>query len=154
MSFEVRLGSSSDAPELARLRLLAELEDRQAATDQSLFIAQFVRWAAAELSGPDWKVWVADREGHLVGHVYLQEIHKVPRARLAGRTWGYLTAFYVQAESRREGIGARLVEAAVMWARVSKLEFVAVWPSPQSVALLRRLGFSGDEEVLHFELDR
>src|SRR5690348_4965714 len=122
-----------------RWRMHIEEEDSQIGYEQ--FVTRFTAWAHRALTDERWRVWVAVTDLGIVGHVYLENVDKVPRPVERAGAWGYLTAFYVEEPFRNRGVGRRLLRAAFDGAISSGLEFVQVWPSKRSVELYERNGF-------------
>jgi GNAT superfamily N-acetyltransferase len=100
-------------------------------------------------------VWVAEREGRLVSQIWVQVIHKVPRpGRFEGHNrYGYVTNVYTEPDLRGQGIGGRLLERVVQWAREQRLEFLVVWPSEESVRFYERGGFHASPDALELQFE-
>ncbi|MBU0493867.1 MAG: GNAT family N-acetyltransferase [Chloroflexi bacterium] len=142
-----------DAVELARLRW--DFDREYALTShQSLddFAPGFAAFLKRALGSGQWVIWVAEREGRLIGHIYVQAILKVPRPGLLNRWYGYVTNVYVEPDARSAGIGSAILSRVIAWAREARLEFLIVWPAEPSVEFYARQGFapSPDALELHF----
>jgi GNAT superfamily N-acetyltransferase len=141
----IRPATVEDAAELSRLRWDFRAEAGTPATRaRSAFddeMRAFVRDALA--GGTPWRAWVAEDGGRLVGCVWLQLVGKVPhpgRSR-AERPVAYLTNMYVEPRRRGAGLGRRLLDAAVAFARDRGLDGVALWASERSTPFYERAGF-------------
>jgi GNAT superfamily N-acetyltransferase len=151
----IRMAKLADGRELARLRWDFS-PDEVASSGHTFteFEAAFREsWANAVASG-NWTVWVAEMGGHLVSTVWVQVIHKVPRpGRFGGQNrYGYVTNVYTVPGLQGRGIGSEVLRAVLHWAHAEELEFLVVWPSPESVSFYERHGFrpSPDALELHF----
>jgi len=97
------------------LRLLTEhavLDPRVAVADDAL-----VRWSndfPYAVAREQARIFVADQEGTLVGFISARLWTPLPI--YAETTEGYIDELYVVPEARRQGVGARLVQAVKAWA--------------------------------------
>ena len=62
----------------------------------------------------------------------------------------YLSNLYVIPDERG-GIGTRLMEAAVEWSRVNKIDRVVLWPAKRSITLYLRFGFTHSGDVMELQ---
>ena len=85
---------------------------------------------------------VAENAGEVVACVFLQLVEKVPSPGRETNHWGYLTNFYTSPEYRGRGIGRQMLDALINSAQEKDLELLIVWPSPESVSIYERAGFS------------
>jgi ribosomal protein S18 acetylase RimI-like enzyme len=143
----IRPANESDLPYLGRLgALLMEthyLFDRQRfmapRANSSEGYAWFLR---TQLQQKDAVVYVAERDGTIVGYVY---------AALEPTSWkelreaaGFIHDVVVDESSRREGVAGLLVEAAIEWLRAYGAPRVMLWTAEQNAAaqrLFESLGF-------------
>jgi GNAT superfamily N-acetyltransferase len=143
----IRPATVADANELARLRWTFRVEaGTPASLDRDAFGAEmggFVTDALAE--GSDWRAWVAEADGRLVGCVWLRLLERVPHPNLprGARPIAYLTNMFVEAELRDAGLGRRLLEVALGAARSDAADGVVLWPSDRSRPFYERAGFRG-----------
>jgi predicted N-acetyltransferase YhbS len=143
----IRAAMVADADELARLRWTFRVEaGTPASLDRDAFAAQmrgFVEDAFAD--GSDWRAWVAETGGRLVGCVWLRRVERVPHPNLARgvRPIAYLTNMYVEPELRDAGLGRRLLDVALDAARADEADGVVLWPSDRSRPFYERAGFHG-----------
>ena len=89
---------------------------------------------------PGWsRVWIADEQGEIVGHVALMALAEPPSAHRA------LVGVGVLEPHRRRGIATRLLEVAIDWARgqpqLAWLDAEVFAHNEPSLSLHRRLGF-------------
>ena len=153
---QLRPATPNDADELARLRWTFRVEHGTPA-DRTFeeFLDEFRRFATEVLAeGSTWRAWVAEEGDRLVGCVWFQLIEKVPHP--SRRRWqrpiGYVTNMYVEADLRNDGLGSRLMHAALAFAREREVSEVVVWPSERSVSFYRRAGFGPEEAPLLLDL--
>jgi len=152
----LRPATPDDADELARLRWAFRVEHGTPA-DRTFddFLNEFRGFATDVLSeSSPWRAWVAEDGDRLVGCVWFQLVEKVPHP--SRRRWerpiGYVTNVYVEPDLRNGGLGARLMEEALAFAREREVAEVVVWPSPRSVSFYRRAGFGPEEAPLLLDL--
>ena len=150
----IRQATEADGAELARLRWDFSPEE-VAASGQSFeqFSAGFHDFLASALATGNWTVWVAEHAGRLVANIWVQAVHTVPRPGRFGRRYGYVTNVYTEPELRGQGIGSRLLERTIEWARDQRLAFLFLWPSEESVSFYQRAGFRYSSETLELYLD-
>ncbi|GGD78513.1 GNAT family N-acetyltransferase [Paenibacillus nasutitermitis] len=146
----IRLAALADINELVQLRWDFSNEER---TDPAGGFEDFQQICSAFLAkaieGGDWYIWVAEAEGKIVSHMYLQLIHKVPRpGKSPDPCYGYVTNVYTRPGYRNRGIGGRIHTAMEQWSKDNRIEFLIVWPSSESVRFYARSGFSPCEEAM------
>src|SRR5262245_15356403 len=99
----------------------------------------------------DQAVFVAEREGELLGWVHVQEF-----LSLASDPAGLVTGLVVDPAARRRGLGRGLMEAAEGWARARGLATLRLRARVERTgahAFYRRLGFELAKEQLQFRKD-
>jgi GNAT superfamily N-acetyltransferase len=100
-----------------------------------------------------WRAWVAVGDRAIVGQVWLRILHKIPNPVAEPETHGYLSNLYVT-PSARGGTGSLLLDTAITWARSNEIDRVVLWPSPRSVTLYLRHGFSHGGEVMELHVSK
>jgi ribosomal protein S18 acetylase RimI-like enzyme len=149
----IRAATPDDGHELARLRWDFRVEHGTPA-DRAFgdFVDEFLGFAREVLAdGAPWRAWVAEEGDRLVGCVWFQLVEKVPHPsrRRWERPMGYVTNVYVEPDLRNEGLGGRLMDEALAFARERRVAEVVVWPSARSFSFYRRAGFGpGDAPLL------
>lgn len=149
----IRRATIDDARPLAELRweFRAGPEmlhpDDPPVEDRGMFLTRCADWMRAELASGRWRVWVAERDGRIVGQVWLNTIVKVPNPAGERERHGYLSNLYVT-PSARGGTGTRLLEAALEAAASSGVDRVVLWPSEGSRSLYLRYNFTPNGDVL------
>ncbi|TLS52835.1 GNAT family N-acetyltransferase [Paenibacillus antri] len=142
-----------DIPHLIKMRFDFTAESKE--IDASLYEAFYQECLAFFEETKDtkrWYIWVAELEGELVSHIYVELIDTVPRPGRKKSPWGYVTNVYTVPEYRSQGIGGKIMDEIKQWAKENGVTFFIVWPSEASVDFYRRHGFEKAEEAmeLHF----
>lgn len=140
----IRRAVPDDAYTLARLRheMWNEMDpDRPAASDYRERL--FVYWYET-LSAGRTVAWLAEGAAGPVGMVALL-LHHHPPVPISERRRGYVTAVYVRPESRRQGLGRALMEAAIDFAREQGLQRLELRTSQAGRPLYTALGFKVQE---------
>jgi GNAT superfamily N-acetyltransferase len=142
-----------DAGVLAQLRWEgADVEQRPRIQVREEFAADFREFVRTAVDGDEWVIWVAEREGRVIGHAYLAVVGMVPWPGRLARRWGHLSGLYVVPEERGKGAGSGLVQRAVEWAKDAGLEFLLLTAEGGHVALYERAGFTSSKDLLELEL--
>lgn len=154
----VRRASAADAAALAasRYRFRTTFDSPRPATEGAAFEteAAFIERAAplveGFLRGGRWHAWIAESDGRICGHLFLQLIDKMPNPdprepeRLA-----YLTSFFVEPGLRDHGVGAALMEQLETFAQGSDVEkILIVGTTVRSRSLYARRGFAPAPDLL------
>jgi len=144
----VRRATPDDAGALAGLRWehCFELGGYPGSGDTALgreeFDAAFADFLRESIGSGRWSVWLAEDGDGPVGTLSVQRVAAVPTPWRTVRGWGYVTSVQVVPHVRGRGVGRLLMDTAVAWAREEGLEMLHLWPSPDSVAFYRAVGFS------------
>jgi ribosomal protein S18 acetylase RimI-like enzyme len=146
----IRQARPTDVDELAALRREFTFEEG-AGDERPDYETEFRAFLTEALERSSWQVWVAELGGHIVAHVYVALVDKVPRPIREHRRIAYLTNVYTRPECRGRGIGGRLLDRAQEAAREADVELMLVWPSEESIDFYRRHGFSSPGEPLVWE---
>lgn len=149
----LRTAGAADAAELARLRYEFRAAERPAVESRDVFVARCAPWMRERLApGSPWHCIVAERDGAMVGHVWLEVVDKVPNpGGNEPERHIYLTNLYVRPDARG-GPGSALVEAALAWCRERGADTVILWPSEKSRTLYLRYGFGPSPDILALSL--
>jgi GNAT superfamily N-acetyltransferase len=143
----IRRAEERDVPELGRLG--ADLMRAHYAFDAQRFLAPgadpengYAWFLGTQLRDPDAAIFVAERDGRVVGYVY---------AGIEPRSWkelrdvaGFIHDVLVVDGARGAGIGARLMRAASDWLATRGVARVMLWTAERNDAaqrLFARLGF-------------
>ena len=135
----IRLATEADAEHLAALRRAWVEELSGPLDDGGEFERQFAAWYEGER---DVRTsWIAFRGDDVVGMLNLTEFRRMPRPGVAPARWGYIANVFVLEAHRDAGIGAQLLDAAVVEAKSRGYARLVLNPSPRSVPFYRRAGF-------------
>ena len=149
----VRSATPDDAPMLAKLRFELRASLHELREDEAAFVERCTRWMSERLSKADrWRCWIAEREGIVIGAVWVQLIEKIPNPIAAPECYVYLTNFYVRPERRGNGVGSQLLDAALSWSKSNKAELVLLWPTERSKTLYARHGFVAADDFMELVL--
>lgn len=149
---DVRPAAGEDAEALAALRWEFRAGRRPPTEDREAFLSRCAAWMRRELSAPGpWRAWVAVGDRDICGQVWLQLFDKLPNPVDEEERLAYLSNLYVE-PSARGGVGVRLLESALAFAAASGVDRVVLWPSPRSVPLYERHGFTRTGEVMELKL--
>ena len=151
---EIRSASSADAGAMAELRWEFRTSRLPPAETHDVFVKRCAPWMRRALTnGNSWHAWVAVVDKAIVGQVWLNTVHKVPNPVAELETHGYISNLYVR-PSARGGLGTRLLDAALKFAQTNGIDRVVLWPSPRSVTLYLRHGFSHGGEVMELKVSK
>ena len=143
----IRRAEERDVTDLGRLG--AALMRAHYAFDRERFLAPganpeegYARFLGSQLDDDDAVIFVAERDGRVVGYVY---------AGIEPRSWkelrdvaGFIHDVLVDDDVRSHGIGARLVAAAAEWLTARGVARVMLWTAERNTSaqrLFERLGF-------------
>jgi len=149
-----RLATEGDVHALAEMRwdFRTETVERPPTIAKEEFAASCAEFFRRALGEGRWVCWLAEEDGQIVSHMFIQRIRKIPNpCRLHGE-FGYITNAYTRPPFRGKGIGAALLQRVKEWARQQDLELLILWPSDTSVAFYERAGFSSEHEILQCRL--
>ena len=154
----IRVASAADAGILAasRYRFRTTFDSPQpdardaAFETEAAFVGRAVPLIENFLRGGRWRAWIAEHDGRICGHLFLQLVDKLPNPdprepeRLA-----YLTSFFVEPDVRDRGVGAALMqqlEAFAQWSDVEKILIVGT--TVRSRSLYARRGYASAPDLL------
>jgi len=138
----VRLAQAQDLDQLVRLRRDFTLEDDPEAELVDGYEPQCRTFLERALTGERWRIFVAETDGEVVSHAYVELVDKVPRPTREAPYWGYVTNMYTVPAQRGRGIGAAVLGEVTAWADRAALELLIVWPSDESRSFYARHGFA------------
>jgi GNAT superfamily N-acetyltransferase len=145
-----RRAGTSDADELARLRWIWRAVERNEKGLVDRFREEFAAWILEhERSHVPYLVEVG---GSAVGMAWFAIIERVPGPEIWKRLSGHIQSVYVTADHRDGGLGSLLIQELIQGARDEGLDYLIVHPSQRSFPFYRRLGFTGEGDLLFLEL--
>lgn len=147
----VRLVGAGDAALVAALRRAWTEEQLEAPVDDPSYPDRFAAWWAAETDRR--LIWVATVAGTPVGMLNVTVFERMPRPDRPPSRWGYLGNAFVLRRHRNSGIGARLLAAAVSYARNAGFVRLVLAPSERSVPFYQRAGFRPANDLMLLDLD-
>jgi len=151
---DIRSATSADAASLAELRWEFRTSRLPPAETHDVFVRRCAPWMRRELTNAtSWRAWVAVSNKAIVGQVWLNTVHKIPNPVAELETHGYISNLYVK-PSERGGVGTRLLDAVLKWSQANGIDRVVLWPSPRSVTLYLRHGFSHGGEVMELKVSK
>jgi len=146
----IRLAHASDALSLARMRYALRASTGKAIETEVDFVQRCLPWMAQHLEADAWRCWVAEREGKMIGNLWLQRIEKIPNPTSESEYYAYITSFFVTESARGKGIGSSLLSTSLTWCREHEVQAVILWPTDKSRTLYERFGFAVRSDL--FEL--
>lgn len=106
-----------------------------------------IEWSDAALADGRLAGWIAERDGLVIGGVSMTLSSTLPQYRsLAGRV-ASIYGLYVDPAERGQGIAARLVSAAVAYAREREWDLVTLHAADKARPIYEQLGFKPTSEM-------
>lgn len=134
---EVRLAVPEDVEALRELTLA--FTPKLAA---QVSIGEFAARVRRRTESPEWHIAVAAVGEKLIGYVAAQDFGTGLRTPFAV---GRMHDLYVLPGFRGSGVGRRLVDSAVAWARAREYPFIMDWQAPrEAVPFYESMGFTAD----------
>lgn len=100
------------------------------------------------ITGDQWFIWIAEVDGNVVSHIYIELIQKVPRPGRITYPFAYMTNVYTIEEFRNKGIGSKLLSRINEWAKEKNYEFIIVWPSDDSINYYKKNDYVNTTEPM------
>lgn len=150
----IRRALPADAETLAQMRYDFRSSYGGATEPGGEFVPRATAWMAERLTeGSAWRCWVAEIDGLIAGHIWLQLIEKVPNPVVELEKHGYITNVFVAEHARSHGIGNLLIQAAMEHCRAEGVDSVILWPTQRSRTLYARHGFAAPDDLFELKLD-
>ena len=144
---DIRPAAPGDAAVLAELRWEFRSGKTAPTETHEAFVSRCATWMTTELERGLWRAWVAEHDGHIVGQIWVQLLSKLPNPAEEREHHAYISNVYVT-PSARGGVGTRLLETAIEWARANGVDRVVLWPTAKSRTMYHRHGFVANGGVL------
>jgi GNAT superfamily N-acetyltransferase len=149
----LRPATPGDADALAQLRYEFRAALDPVTEPAAAFVERCAEWMRRQLApGTAWHAWLIERDGQLVGTVWLELFEKLPNPIAERECHGYITNLYVRAEGRRAGLGTILLQAALAECEARGVDAVLLWPTTRSRRLYQRHGFQTAGDLLERRL--
>jgi len=138
----IRKATEEDIEALILMRWEFTLEHRSGVSnDFEFFATECQAFLEEAINSERWRIWIAELDGIIASHIYVQLIDKVPRPGRITYPFAYMTNVYTDPEYRSQGIGSQLLKTIQEWAAANKFEFIIVWPSDESRGFYARNGY-------------
>ncbi len=149
---EIRLAELKDIPQLIGMRWDFTVEYDESKKDSSLedFQQECQSFLEKAMNSDQWFIWVAEINGQIVSHIYIELIHKVPRPGRITYPFAYMTNVYTVPEYRNKGIGSDILRTVNKWINENNYEFVIVWPSEDSIHYYKKNGYVSSTEPMEY----
>ncbi len=144
----VRPAGPEEVARLAALRREYAEEDEGPVEDAG-FEERYLRWQTGAAQRRVF--WVAEAGPRAVGMLNLTVFERMPRPGRPLSYWGYIGNVFVLAPYRNAGIGARLLGAAMEYARRAGLTRLVLSPSERAIPFYARAGFRPATSLLVLE---
>jgi GNAT superfamily N-acetyltransferase len=149
----IRKALPQDIDQLVRMRWNFTNEDYpEVKADYDAFYTECRAFLEEALQGNRWSIWLAEVDGVIISHIFVQFIQKVPRPGRVTHPFAYMTNVYTLPEYRGQGIGSRIMQTIEQWGRDMLLEFIIVWPADDSVHFYEKNGYKLCTEPMELKL--
>lgn len=149
-----RIANESDFEQLANLRWDFRMEsgEEKAAMKRKYFVEQCVEFFEQKSKGDYHFYWIAEKDGEIISQAFVHIIDMIPRPCKIDDQFGYITNDYTKPEYRNQGIGSKLLDKVIKWAKGEDLELLIVYPSERAIPFYERAGFESENEVMELTL--
>lgn len=152
---EIRLAVERDMDPLIRMRWDFTFEHNpRIVADYNRFRDECRTFLADAIHGGKWFIWLAEIDGQVVSHIYIELIDKVPRPGRITHPFAYMTNVYTIPSHRSKGIGSQLLRRIEEWGGEKQLEFIMVWPSEEAVPFYSRNGYKHCTEPMELQVNK
>lgn len=143
-----RIADESDVITLAEMRWEFQTEDNDSPpiVSKTEFVEVCSNFLKQGLIQKNWVYWIAELEGEIVSHIFVQRVRGVPRPFWLNNAYGYVSNVYTKPPYRRQGIGTELMQQVLNWARHQEIDVLIVSISEESVTFYERAGFTAKNE--------
>ncbi|MDQ0208839.1 GNAT family N-acetyltransferase [Alkalicoccobacillus murimartini] len=147
-----RFAEFNDIKQLIRMRWDFTTEYDTSKTNESFndFEKECQTFLEDALKSDQWFIWVAEDNGKIISHIYIELIQKVPRPGRTTYPFAFMTNVYTIPEYRSKGIGSELLKSINKWIKENHYEFVIVWPSEDSINFYSNNGYVHCTEPMEF----
>ncbi|PLT28670.1 GNAT family N-acetyltransferase [Peribacillus deserti] len=150
----IRLAEAQDINQLIRMRWDFTIEHSVSAKIEQFQFKDFEKECQSflqnALNNGQWFIWIAEENGKIVSHIYIELIQKVPRPGRKTHPFAYMTNVYTIKECRNKGIGSKLLTKINEWIKEEEYEFIIVWPSDDSINYYKKNGYVHSSEPMEY----
>ncbi|WP_100010245.1 GNAT family N-acetyltransferase [Lentibacillus sediminis] len=148
----IRLAEEKDIDQLIRMRwdFTIEHDESKGKESYSDFEKECQQFLEEALASDQWFVWIAEENGRIASHIYIELIQKVPRPGRITHPFAYMTNVYTVPEYRKTGIGSNVLSSINKWVKENNFEFVIVWPSDESINYYKKNGYVHCTEPMEY----
>ena len=148
----IRIAEEKDITQLIKMRWDFTIEHDESKKNASFtdFEKECQSFLESALNSGRWFIWVAEENGKVVSHIYIELIQKVPRPGRITYPFAYMTNVYTVPEFRNRGIGSNMLSVINKWIKENKYEFVIVWPSDESINYYKKNGYVHCTEPMEY----
>ena len=148
----IRFAEEKDIEQLIKMRWDFTIEDDESKKDASYdhFEKECHAFLVSAINSGLWFIWVAEENGKIVSHIYIELIQKVPRPGRVTSPFAYMTNVYTVPKYRGRGIGSKVLQEINKWIKDNNYEFVIVWPSEDSIHYYERNGYVHCKEPMEY----
>lgn len=149
---KIRLAELKDSTQLIKMRWDFTVEYDESKKDSSFedFEQECHSFLEKAINSDQWFIWVAELNGKIVSHIYIELIQKVPRPGRITYPFAYMTNVYTVPEYRNKGIGSDMLSLINKWIKENNYEFVIVWPSDDSINYYKKNGYVSSTEPMEY----
>ncbi|MGM0883038.1 MAG: N-acetyltransferase family protein [Bacillota bacterium] len=153
----IRMAEHSDIEALIKMRLDFTLEyNADLIITESIFEEYYQetkKFLESAIESKQWYIWVAEINGIIVSHIFLELIAKVPRPGRRTNPFVYMTNVYTLPYYRGKGIGSELLCKIKDWSKANHFEFIIVWPSDEGIEFYRKNEYVHCKEPMELMLE-
>jgi GNAT superfamily N-acetyltransferase len=151
---EFRLSTAADLRQLAQLRWDFRMEDGDElpVVSKEEFLIACEEFLKRGLADGSRAYWVAEDNGEIIAHIFVQKVDMVPRPCKLHDQFGFVTNNYTAPPHRNKGIDSQLMQRVKQWAKEQDLELLITWPSEDAMTFYERAGFKMENEIMELPL--
>ncbi|WP_261134811.1 GNAT family N-acetyltransferase [Bacillus sp. Marseille-Q3570] len=148
----IRLAEVKDIPQLIRMRWDFTIEYDESKKNASFddFEMECESFLENAINSQQWFIWVAEENGKVLSHIYIELIRKVPRPGRITYPFAYMTNVYTVPEFRSKGIGSNLLTTINNWIKENNFEFIIVCPSDESIDYYKKNNYVHCTEPMEY----
>ncbi|RCW76812.1 GNAT family N-acetyltransferase [Saliterribacillus persicus] len=148
----IRLAEIKDIKQLIEMRWEFTIEYDESKRKSSFddFEKECQSFLENAIESDQWFIWVAEENGKVVSHIYIELIQKVPRPGKVTYPFAYMTNVYTVPKIRNMGVGSNILKTVNKWIEQNNYEFVIVWPSDDSINYYKKNGYVHCTEPMEY----